>query len=83
MPRARLNDVARHAGVSKSTASRALNGVGISNYLFPNEQAVRNLAHSYDFDCDVLNGPHNRYMRENPTRWFFRLDKRRPATAAH
>jgi LacI family transcriptional regulator len=28
MPRARLNDVARHAGVSKSTASRALNGVG-------------------------------------------------------
>jgi LacI family transcriptional regulator len=28
MPRAKLNDVARHAGVSKSTASRALNGVG-------------------------------------------------------
>jgi DNA-binding LacI/PurR family transcriptional regulator len=28
MPRARLNDVARHAGVSKSTASRALNGIG-------------------------------------------------------
>ena len=28
MPRARLNDVARRAGVSKSTASRALNGVG-------------------------------------------------------
>jgi DNA-binding LacI/PurR family transcriptional regulator len=28
MPRAKLNDVALHAGVSKSTASRALNGVG-------------------------------------------------------
>ena len=28
MPRAKLNDVARRAGVSKSTASRALNGVG-------------------------------------------------------
>jgi LacI family transcriptional regulator len=28
MPRARLNDVARRAGVSKSTASRALNGLG-------------------------------------------------------
>jgi 2-polyprenyl-3-methyl-5-hydroxy-6-metoxy-1,4-benzoquinol methylase len=49
--------------------------VGISNHLFPNEPAVRNLAHSYDFECQSLSGPHNAYTRENPYRQFFRLTK--------
>ena len=31
--------------------------VGISNQLFPNEPAVRNLAHSYDFECAPLSAP--------------------------
>ena len=49
--------------------------VGISNHLFPNEPAMRNLAHSYDFECQSLAGPHNAYTRENPYRQFFRLTK--------
>ncbi len=53
----------------------SLRGVGISNYLFPNDHAIRNLAHSYEFDCSSLTGPHNRYTRENPTRCFFKLVK--------
>ena len=50
--------------------------VGISNQLFPNEPAIRNLAHSYDFDCASLSGPHNAYTQENPYRQFFKLTKR-------
>ena len=50
--------------------------VGISHQFFPNEAAVRNLAHSYDFECASLTGPHNAYTRENPSRQFFRLTKR-------
>jgi SAM-dependent methyltransferase len=50
--------------------------VGISNQLFPNEAAIQNLAHSYDFDCRSLSGPHNLYTRDNPYRQFFRLTKR-------
>ena len=50
--------------------------VGISNHLFPNPAAVQNLAHSYDFECASLSGPHNAYTRENPYRQFFRLTKR-------
>ena len=50
--------------------------VGISNQLFPNEPAVRNLAHSYDFECASLSGPHNAYTRDNPYRQFFKLTKR-------
>jgi len=50
--------------------------VGISNHLFPNPAAVQNLAHSYDFECASLSGPHNEYTRENPYRQFFRLKKR-------
>ena len=49
--------------------------VGISNQLFPNEPAIRNLAHSYDFDCASLSGPSNVYTQENPYRQFFKLTK--------
>jgi len=50
--------------------------VGISNQLFPNEPAMRNLAHSYDFEYQSLSGPHNLYTLENPYRRFFKLTKR-------
>ena len=53
----------------------ALSGVGISNYLFPNEHAIRNLAHSYDFRCEGLDGPENIYTKEHPTRRFYKLIK--------
>jgi 2-polyprenyl-3-methyl-5-hydroxy-6-metoxy-1,4-benzoquinol methylase len=49
---------------------------GISNQLFPNEPAIMNLAHSYDFDCQSLSGPRNAYTREHPYRQFFKLSKR-------
>ena len=52
---------------------QSLSGVGISNYLFPNEHALRNLAYSYDFRCEALDGPHYIYTKENPTRRFFWL----------
>ena len=48
---------------------------GISNQLFPNEPAVRNLAHSYDFECESLSGPHNVYTHDNPYRQFFKWTK--------
>jgi hypothetical protein len=51
--------------------------VGISNHLFPNEAAVRNLAHSFDFACESLSGPLNAYTREHPDRRFFKLTKHR------
>ena len=51
---------------------------GISNYLFPNEHAIRNLAYSYDFECEHLNGPQNAYSKENPSRQFFKLSKMLP-----
>jgi len=54
---------------------RALSGVGIANYLFPNEHAVRNLAYSYDFECEALDGPENPYTAQNPTRRIFRLSR--------
>jgi hypothetical protein len=54
---------------------RALNVVGISNYLFPNEHAIHNMAYSYNLDCASLSGPHNRYTRESPTRCFYKLAK--------
>ena len=52
---------------------QALSGVGISCYLFPNEHAIRNLAYSYDFQCEALDGPHNLYTIENPSRRFYKL----------
>jgi hypothetical protein len=54
---------------------QTLKGVGISNYLFPNDAAVRNLAHTYDFRCEALDGPENVYSREHPSRRFYRLSK--------
>ncbi|HKP67608.1 MAG TPA: class I SAM-dependent methyltransferase [Casimicrobiaceae bacterium] len=54
----------------------ALGATGISNYLFPNEAAMLNLAHSYDFDCRMLDGSHNTYTLENPTRRMFRFTRR-------
>jgi SAM-dependent methyltransferase len=59
------------AGQCKSS----LGQVGVSNYLFPNEHAIRNLAYSYDFHFESLSGPHNRYTQENPTRCFFKFVK--------
>jgi hypothetical protein len=38
--------------------------------------AMRNLAHSYDFEYQSLSGPHNLYTLENPYRRFFKLTKR-------
>jgi hypothetical protein len=51
------------------------NMVGISNYLFPNEPAIRNLAYSYDFHCEKLDGPHNMYSKQNPNRQVFKFVK--------
>jgi SAM-dependent methyltransferase len=58
----------------------SLGGVGISNYLFPNEQALRNLAYSYDFCWEALDGPDNIYTKENPTRRLYKLMKRSPSS---
>ena len=48
---------------------------GLSNYLLPNEAAIHNLADSYGFTHESLDGPHNRFTRENPYRRFFKLTK--------
>jgi tRNA (mo5U34)-methyltransferase len=64
------------AGQGKQT----LSGVGISNYLFPNEHAMRNLAYSYDFQCETLDGPHNLFTKENPTRRFYKLFRGSPSS---
>ncbi len=45
---------------------------GISNFLFPNQTAVLNLARSYDFTCERLRGA---YTRDNSSRGVFRLKK--------
>jgi 2-polyprenyl-3-methyl-5-hydroxy-6-metoxy-1,4-benzoquinol methylase len=60
---------------------KALSGVGISCYLFPNEHAIRNLAYSYDFQCEALDGPHNVYTKENPTRRFYKLFRQSASSA--
>lgn len=49
--------------------------VGISNYLFPNEPAIRNLAYTYDFECESLDGPENVYSKELPARRIFKFTK--------
>ncbi|MCA1686270.1 MAG: DUF1698 domain-containing protein [Planctomycetia bacterium] len=49
---------------------------GLSNYLLPNEHAVRNLAFSYDFEVEPLGGPLDRFTQENPHRRTFKLVKR-------
>jgi hypothetical protein len=48
---------------------------GISNYLFPNEHAIANLAYLYDLQCESLSGPQNVYSTENPYRQFFKFVK--------
>ena len=53
----------------------SLEGVGISNYLFPNQQAIFNLAYSYGFSCDFLGGASNTYTMKYPTRHLYRLTK--------
>lgn len=53
----------------------SLSGVGISNYLFPNRQAVFNLAYSYGFSCELLGGSNNTYTAKNPLRHIYRLTK--------
>lgn len=50
-----------------------LRRVGLSNYLFPNDAAIRNLAYAYDFNCESLAGPRNLYSQENPLRQFYKL----------
>jgi tRNA (mo5U34)-methyltransferase len=53
--------------------------VGISNYLFPNEHAIRNLAHSYNFSCVSLNDPINKFTKEYATRGLYSLVKQKTA----
>src|SRR6266849_47927 len=48
----------------------ALAYVGVSNFLFPNEACMRNLAHSYDFTCERLEGI---YTRDYSSRGVFKL----------
>jgi SAM-dependent methyltransferase len=50
----------------------SLHATGISNFLFPNEAAMRNLAFSYGFKCERLRGA---YTRDYPSRGVFRLTK--------
>ena len=47
-----------------------LDATGISNFLFPNEAAVRNLAYSFDLTCDRLEGA---YTEEYRSRGVFKL----------
>ena len=49
-----------------------LHATGLSNFLFPNEAAIHNLAFSYDLTCERLMGT---YTRDNPSRGVFRLTK--------
>jgi SAM-dependent methyltransferase len=51
---------------------RSLRATGISNFLFPNDSAMQNLARSYDFTCERLRGT---YTSDYPSRGVFRLTK--------
>jgi hypothetical protein len=51
----------------------SLGGVGISNFLLPNDAAIRNLADSFDFTCESLDSPKNVYSAELPGRKLYRL----------
>jgi len=48
---------------------------GVSNYLFPNEAAMQNLAYGFDFSCERLEGI---YTHEYPSRGLFKLTKSMP-----
>ena len=52
-----------------------LDYVGVSNYLFPNRAAILNLATSYDFDVQPLDGPDNLYTKSQPTRDLFKFTR--------
>jgi 2-polyprenyl-3-methyl-5-hydroxy-6-metoxy-1,4-benzoquinol methylase len=54
------------------TIARQNKGKRGSNFLLPNEAAIRNLAHSYDFACERLQGI---YTRQYPSRGVFKLTK--------
>lgn len=54
-----------------------LSAVGVSNYLFPNHAAVLNLAASYDFDVESLDGPGRAYLETMPTRGLYKFTKKR------
>lgn len=50
----------------------SLGQVGISNYLFPNVHAMRNLASCYDFEFEDI-GLGSAYVNENPHRGIFQF----------
>ncbi len=52
-----------------------LGATGISNYMFPNVHAMRNLANTYDFEYENLDGESNVYSKENPGRQIFKFSK--------
>jgi tRNA (mo5U34)-methyltransferase len=51
-----------------------LTQIGISNFLAPNDAAIRNLADTYGFDVVALSDTD--YCRENPNRGLYKLVKR-------
>jgi hypothetical protein len=53
----------------------SLGAVGISNYLFPNEAAMYNLADSYNFQCEIAT-VNSDYTQSYPTRQIFKLVKK-------
>ncbi len=62
-------------------AKQALDRAGISNYLFPNEPAMNNLAYSYDFTCKRLGGPADPFTVQYPIRGVFKLTRQDESTA--
>ena len=52
-----------------------LDYVGVSNYLFPNRAAILNLAVSYGFEVQPLEGPDNLYTKSYPARELFRFTR--------
>ncbi|HEY7902948.1 MAG TPA: methyltransferase domain-containing protein [Casimicrobiaceae bacterium] len=55
---------------------QSLDGVGISNFLLPNDAAVRNLADSFGFGCEPMDSARNVYSRELTGRRIYRLARR-------
>jgi 2-polyprenyl-3-methyl-5-hydroxy-6-metoxy-1,4-benzoquinol methylase len=53
----------------------SLDYVGVSNYLFPNRAAILNLAASYDFEAQPLDGPENLYTKSHSDRELFRFTR--------
>jgi hypothetical protein len=61
--------------VATQDKGNMFSAVGLSNYLFPNVPAMRNLAYLYDFSYESPEGPYNQYSRENPARQLFKFTK--------